>query len=125
MAEIVAGLGLLMAAYCAYAVIFPNRGLDWVASMDSRRRFALAIASRVGFGIFFVVAAGDCSRPQIIRVLGLVAIAAAAVIALMGRERLDGFVLWLTAKPPPFFSLWLTTGVGFGLLVAWAALGGG
>lgn len=125
MAEIVAITGILVAAYCAVLVIRPARGLQWVISMESRRRFSLAIAIRVGFGVLFVIAAPDCSRPQIIRVLGLIALAAAGVIALMGRGRLDGFVEWLAAKPPPFFSVWLATGVAFGLLIVWAAVGAG
>lgn len=125
MAEIVAILGVLTAAYCAFAVVRPDRGLQWITSMDPGRRYALAISLRIGFGLFFVLAAPDCSRPQVIRVLGLIALAAAAVIALMGRARLDGFVEWLAAKSRSFVSLWLSTGVAFGLLIVWAAVGSG
>jgi hypothetical protein len=125
MAELVAILGIAMAAYCTFLVVQPTSGLQWIASMNSERRFALAISLRVAFGILFIVAAPDCSRPQVIRILGLIALAAAAVIAVMGRPRLDGFVEWLAAKPPPFFSVWLATGVAFGLLIVWAAVGAG
>lgn len=125
MAEIVAILGVLTAAYCAFAVVRPDLGLHWITSMDPARRYALAISLRIGFGLFFVLAAPDCSRPQVIRILGLIALAAAAVIAIMGRSRLDGFIEWLAAKPPPFLSLWISTGVAFGVLIVWAAVGGG
>ena len=122
MAEIVAASGIVMAAYCAFAALRPGRALDWIFSMEPSRRFTVAIAVRIVFGLVFVVAAPDCARPQVIRVLGLIALAAAGVIAIMGRERLDAFVGWLADKPASFVSAWLLTGVAFGLLVVWAAV---
>jgi hypothetical protein len=112
---IVAGFGVLVMGLGVVGLVRPQSLLDLVESAwKSPAALHFAIGVRLALGIALIVAAPESRFPQTIRVLGIVALAAAAAGALLGRERLTAFVAWWTEQSPGFVRGWSIVALAFG-----------
>jgi len=62
----------------------------------------LAIAIRLAIGILLVLYAGQSRYPLVLAIIGWLSIAAALVLALIGRERVARFIEWAIAFARPW-----------------------
>jgi hypothetical protein len=82
----------------------------------------LAIGLRVALGVVLLAAAPECRFPTAIRVLGFVALIAAASGLLLGRARLEAFVGWWLDRPAGFVRGWCVVALAFGGFLIYAAV---
>lgn len=110
----IAGLGVL-------GCLRPDSLIRFVqASWRPSTGLYLAIAIRVVFGLVLLAAAGESRFPGILRVLGVVALAAAAILPLIGRARLQRFVQWWIERPAVFVRAWAVAAAAFGAFLLYA-----
>ncbi|MBT8061914.1 MAG: hypothetical protein HKO64_03975 [Xanthomonadales bacterium] len=122
MSWLVFGFGLFIAALSVYGLLQPRKLMSMVTNTVSKPwGMAFAIAVRLALGTLFLLAAPQVSQPVFIEILGWLMIAAAAAIALMGRQRMIRFTDYWAAKTDAAIRAWLVMGVLFGVAVAWAA----
>ncbi len=123
MSLLVALFGALIAAFAATGVASPATLLRAVSSVWSDGRgMWIAVVMRLILGALLIVAAPDCRFPGAVRVLGILSIAAAVALPLIGTERVNTLVTWWTARPSPFIRAWSLLGVAFGAFLVYVAL---
>jgi hypothetical protein len=93
-AIIVSIFGVLIVLVGVVGIANPQRLLRAVEYLDGPQRFWLAVIVRVVLGSVLLVAAPECRLPTVVRIIGVIAIAAALAILLLGRARLDRFIAW-------------------------------
>ena len=98
MTNIVALLGLLLALLGLVGLVQPVRFRTIFGSMEGATRFVLAIVVRLGMGALLWWLADELRHPQVMRVLAVIAVLAAAGVLLMGRKRLDDLVDWWLSR---------------------------
>lgn len=95
---IIAVLGALIVLLGLVGLVQPDRFRSMFTSMDSQLRFVFAIVTRLALGGLLWWLADELRHPQVMRVLAVIAIVAAAGILLMGRERLDRLIDWWLSR---------------------------
>jgi hypothetical protein len=91
-----------------------------VAGWRSSMLLPWAVAARIALGILFLVAAPYCRAPGVVRIVGILALAAALGLVAMGPGRFQRFFSWWIERPPGFSRLLALVAVVFGVLVIWA-----
>ena len=120
MAWIVSLLGAAIAAIGLLGVASPSRLLGWIGRLPPPRRLAIAVGVRLTLGAVLLLAAEDCRLPQLVRAVGIIAIAAAAALAALGPRRFEAFVDWWLRRPAPIIRSWAGVAVAFGALLLYA-----
>ena len=104
----------------AWGIFAPDKLKSSVTSaMDKYWGIYVAVVFRLALGLALIVVAPASRYPVVFRVLGLLTIIAAIVVALMGRERIQRFLKWFSERfSAPIVRLWLLFGMAFaGFLV--------
>ena len=123
MTSIVALLGIAVAAMGLLGVVRPGDLMRIVENVwATRTGFHVAIAVRLALGAVLIAAAPDCRFPVAVRVIGVISVVGAAVVAVMGRERLRAFVRWWMAFPAGIIRSWAAFAFAFGAFLVYAAL---
>lgn len=117
---IVTLVGVLVVAAAVLIAVAPMRLIDWIRSLESRKRFRTAILVRAALGVAFLVAAPTCRQPVVVQVVGIIMLLAAAGLLVLGRERLDSFMAWWMAQPESFLRIWSIAALGFGVLLIYS-----
>jgi hypothetical protein len=122
MSSIVVVFGVAVGLLGAGGLVRPTGLIRLVEKMwESPTGFRLAIAVRLVLGAVLIVAAPDCRFPQVIRILGIFSLVAAATTAALGHERLRSFVEWWVGRPPVFVRGWSLVALAFGCFLVYAA----
>jgi hypothetical protein len=120
MALIVSLAGMAVAAIGVLGMAAPGQ----LVHLLGRRRFLtllpVTVALRIGLGALFLVAAPDCRLPDLVRAMGVLEIAGAIVLLVLGPGRLRRFVDWWLARPPSFVRGWCSAALVFGVLIVYA-----
>ena len=98
MTVIVAVFGALVALLGLVGLVQPDRFRSMFSAMDSQTRFIIAIALRLALGGVLWWLADELRHPHVMRVLAAIAIFAAVMLLIMGRERLDGLIGWWLSR---------------------------
>ena len=115
MLAIVAGFGVIVAGVGIIGLVRPQSLLDLVErGWKSPAALYFAIGVRLFLGVVLIAAAPDCRYPQAIRILGIVALVAAAAGAVLGRRRLTVFVDWWVKQSTGFVRAWCGFALAFG-----------
>jgi hypothetical protein len=123
MTVIVAIFGLFIAVFSAWGLVAPKRMVDTVLGYwQQPSGLYLAVGVRVVLGVLFILAAPETRWPLFFEILGWLMLVAAALIPIIGKERLTRFIMWWVKMPPPGVRIWLLIGLGFGLLITYAAI---
>jgi hypothetical protein len=109
--------GVLITAVSLLGALVPERLVAFVASWPVDTRLRVAVVTRLLLGVVFLLAAPACRSPAIIRAVGVLAVAAAAVLVLLGGVRVDAMITWWSGQPRPFIRIWCVVGVLLGALV--------
>jgi hypothetical protein len=122
MSSIVVVFGAAVGLLGVGGVVRPTGLIRFVEKMwESPTGFRLAIAVRLVLGAVLIVAAPDCRFPQVMRILGIFSLVAAAATAALGHERLRSFVEWWVGRPPVFVRSWSLAALAFGCFLVYAA----
>ena len=115
-------IGILIIGMCVWGMVTPRVLMDAVSGiMDRPSGIYFAIAGRIAMGLIFILAAFGTRYPDVILVLGYLMIAAAVLLAFLGRKRLKKFIQWWMNKSPAFARAWLLLGALFGAFLIHAA----
>ncbi|MCO4811151.1 MAG: hypothetical protein KC572_06075 [Gammaproteobacteria bacterium] len=98
MTVIVAVFGALVALLGLVGLVQPERFRSMFTAMDSQTRFIIAIALRLAMGGVLWWLADELRHPHVMRVLAAIAILAAVMLLIMGRERLDRLIGWWLSR---------------------------
>lgn len=120
MAILVVIFGVIITLLGAFGLVSPARFLVFLGSWRSVSRVYLAIAIRVFFGLVLILSAPSCRFPEVIRVLGIIAVVAAVVATFMGSRRVGSLIEWWCRKPPLFIRAWTFIALAFGLFLIYA-----
>lgn len=120
MALVVSLIGAAIAAIGLLGVVYPTRLMERIDRWQPAGRLWVGVAVRLVVGIVFVLAADGCRMPQLVRVVGVIAIVAAVVLALLGPARFETFVRWWLGLPAAFTRIWAAVAVAFGGLLLYA-----
>lgn len=91
--------GMLVAVLGVIGLLNPAGLLGFISHMPARWRYSFAIALRVLIGGILLLAAPLGWLPLVLTVLGILALAAAAGLALVGQEKFEQMVTWWLDLP--------------------------
>jgi len=115
-------VGVAIATVGAYGVVRPTMLVELVNSTwESPRAFPFAIVFRFALGIVLWVAAPECRHPDVVRVLGAIAVVAAIAALVLGRERIERFLVWWMERAAAFIRGWATVAIAFGGFLIYTA----
>jgi len=117
---IVTFMGILAIAAGILMAAAPQRIVDWMKSLEPRRRFGLAIGVRVVIGAIFLLVAPSCRLPAVVQAVGIIALVAAVAILAMGQTRLDALIDWWIERSAAFMRGVSVFQLGFGALLVYA-----
>ena len=93
------------------------------SAMDRHWGIYIAVIVRLVLGAALIIAAPASPFPIVFQVLGSIAIVAAVVLALLGRERIRKFTAWLSGRfSALIIRLWLLFGMAFGGFLVYGVL---
>lgn len=90
-----------------------------LGAMTSRWRFLAAIVLRLGMGLLLWFAADQLRFPHVMRIIAVIAFAAALGVLIMGRERLDKLVDWWLTRPDRLFRFSMFFAGAFGAFLVY------
>lgn len=122
MTLLVAVLGILIVLLGLVGLVQPARFRKMFSAMDSRTRFVLAIVVRLAMGALLWLLADELRHPQVMRVLAVIAVVAAAVVLVMGSGRLDRLIGWWLAQSDSVLRVSALFAAVFGGYLVFAAI---
>ena len=112
---IIVALGISMCVLAAWGIYTPAKLVKLVSGvMDHGSGIYIAVIVRLLLGLALIIVAPDSRFPLTFEALGWIAILAAVVLALMGRNRVRSLVGWFERFSPAVVRLWLLFGMAFG-----------
>ncbi|MDH3862132.1 MAG: hypothetical protein OEU53_10540 [Gammaproteobacteria bacterium] len=121
MTVIVAVLGALIALLGLVGLVQPERFRSIFTAMDSQTRFIIAIALRLAMGGVLWWLADELRHPHVMRVLAAIAIFAAVMLLIMGRERLDRLIGWWLSRSDGLLRVSALFAAAFGVFLVYVA----
>ena len=119
----IAIFGIMIIALSAWGVVAPKMLTNMVVDAFNRPwGLYFAVGVRIALGALFVMAADETRFPGIFRFLGYLMLIAAALILVVGKQRINRLMTWLQAKPPVMMRMWLIFGLAFGAFVVYAVV---
>ena len=121
---IVAFFGVTIMVSSLAGIISPDRLMRAVRSvMDQNWGIVFAVVVRIVLGVSLLLAARASKFVMPFQVLGWLALIAAAVLPVVGRNRLIFLLDWLQSLSGIFIRLWLVFGVLFGAFLLYGVSG--
>ena len=121
MTVIVAVFGALVALLGLAGLVQPERFRSIFTAMDSQTRFIIAIALRLAMGGVLWWLADELRHPHVMRVLAAIAIFAAVMLLIMGRERLDRLIGWWLSRSDGLLRVSALFAAAFGVFLVYVA----
>jgi hypothetical protein len=121
MTVIVAVFGVLVALLGLVGLVQPERFRSIFTAMDSQTRFIIAIALRLAMGGVLWWLADELRYPHVMRVLAAIAIFAAVMLLIMGRERLDRLIGWWLSRSDGLLRVSALFAAAFGVFLVYVA----
>lgn len=121
MPVIVAVFGALVALLGLVGLVQPERFRSIFTAMDSQTRFIIAIALRLAMGGVLWWLADELRHPHVMRVLAAIAIFAAVMLLIMGRERLDRLIGWWLSRSDGLLRVSALFAAAFGVFLVYVA----
>jgi len=118
-------IGVTVIVLAGWGIFAPEKLMTFVTSaMDKSWGIYVAVIVRLVLGSALIIVAPASLFPIVFEVLGVIAIVAAIVLLLMGRERMRRFIAWFSARfSASIIRLWLLFGVAFGGFIVYGVSG--
>ena len=84
-------------------------------------RVYIAAAARIALGLLFILAAGDCTRPKVISIIGIIALVAGIAVFALGLEKSHAMLQWLQARSDVFYKISCIFLFALGVLTIYAS----
>ena len=121
---VVALFAIVIVLLSLWGIVFSDRLMGMVRSvMDKSWGMPFAIVVRIILGVALLLAASVSKYPLLFKVLGWLALIAAAALPIIGRQRLITLLNWFQSLPDWVIRLWLIAGVMFGMLLLYGISG--
>ena len=120
MAYIVSIFGALITLIGLVGIVVPRYFIEVIGNWEAESRFIAAVGIRMVMGVICLSAAPASRMPVVVQVIGIIAIAAAAVALLVGLERLNRLIDWWLERPPIVVRMSAAFAAGFGILLVFA-----
>jgi len=121
MLNVIAIFGILIVLACAYGSINPSVLFSLIDRFANIPGYAAAIFMRVVLGIVAILAAPDSLSPVFLQVIGVIAIAAAVGLLLIGISGYKKLIGWVKELGPALHRMALMLGLLFGTALIWAS----
>jgi len=121
MLNVIAIAGILIVLACAYGSINPPALFDLLDRFANPAGYAAAIALRVVLGIVAILVAPDSLSPVFLQIVGVISVAAAIGLLLMGINGYKKLINWFRIQGPALHRLALTGGLLFGSALIWVS----
>ncbi len=119
----VLALGVVICAISLWAMVVPIKLMKLVSGvMDKDWGIYFAVIVRLLLGAALIIAGPGSRFPALFEIVGGIAIFAAVVIAIMGRERLRKFIGWFDRLSPAMIRTWLLFGIAFGAFLVYGII---
>ena len=117
-------IGVTIIVLAGWGLFAPEKLMTFVTSaMDKHWGIYIAVIVRLVMGSALIIVAPASPFPIVFQAVGVIAIVAAIVLALMGRERMRRFIAWFSERfSAPIIRLWLLFGVAFGGFLVYGVL---
>jgi hypothetical protein len=122
MRYVVAAVAVMVLVISGLGVAAPEQLVAVVASWPPDTRLAAAVGTRLVLGVVFLLGASSCRFPAVISGIGILALAAALLLVLLGEPRLDTLIAWWSQLPTLAIRAWCALGVLMGALILYSAL---
>lgn len=111
--------GLAVAGIGVFGVVAPANLKRLLERWRVMTSLPVTLVIRILFGCIFVIAAPDCRLPTVVRLIGFLEFAGAAVLLGLGSARLVRFVEWWLQQSSSFVRQWCLGACGLGLLLVY------
>jgi hypothetical protein len=122
MRYVVTAFAVLLIAISALGVVAPERLVAIVSGWPPDTRLYVAVGTRLALGVIFLLGASECRFPPAIYGIGVLSLAAALLLVLLGEPRVDGLVRWWCQQPALAIRAWCVLAALLGALILYAAL---
>ena len=119
---LVAAVAVMVLAISVLGVTAPEQLVAVVAGWPPDTRLTVAVGTRLVLGVVFLLGASTCRFPAVIYGIGILALAAALLLALLGEPRIDALVTWWSQLPTLAIRAWCALGVLVGALILYSTL---
>jgi hypothetical protein len=114
------GISVLIAGLGALGVASPERLIAILRRYETPGGLRVSAVVRVVLGVALFLAAPTSKAPDLIRLFGVISIAAGLMIPCLGLARIGKLVDWWSARPAFVFRAWAMVALAFGLYLVWA-----
>ena len=111
---------VLIAVMALFAIVSPGRFLDQFEAYDLPSKVWMLAAIRFVMGVSFWFAAPESGHPSAFRVLGVITVAAAVALPIMGARGISRLIDWWRQRPPVVVRVWGAIATGFALFLLWS-----
>jgi len=114
-------IGVTVIVLAGWGMFAPQKLMTFVSSaIDKSWGIYLAVITRFILGAALIIVAPASQFPSVFQALGVIALAAAIALILMGRERLRRFIAWWVERfSTHMIRLWLLFGMAFGAFLVY------
>ena len=122
MSYVVAAVATLLLALGALGMVVPGQVVAIVSAWSPDTLLAVGVGTRLAIGVIFLFGASRCRIPAVIYGIGILALAGALLLVLLGEPRVDALVHWWLQLPSLAIRAWSALAALVGALVLYAAL---
>jgi hypothetical protein len=120
MTLIVSILSALTLGMGVFGIISPVGLNALVSHFRSKTGFSAAILLRLIFGVALWRVAPSSRLPAALRALGVVSVASALALPLLGLQRFQAIVSWWSRQSPVFVRTWSAVAIATGAFLLWS-----
>jgi hypothetical protein len=119
---VVAAIATLLIAIGALGMVAPGQLVAIVSAWPPQTLLVVGVGGRLAIGVIFLLGASTCRFPAVVAGIGILALAGALLLLLLGEPRLDALVRWWSQLPTVAIRAWSALAALVGVLVLYAAL---
>ena len=112
---------ILICAIGVACIAAPSSIMD-VMVRNSARLPHYGASFRIVLGIALVLAAPESRAPEVVNIVGIVAILAGLTLLFVGQTHFRKMIDWVVERGPRFVQLWGFVGVVLGLVLGYAVI---
>ena len=120
MAILVAAFALMILGLSIWGFVTPPALFALVRSVTGGPLMFIAVGVRVALAVLFWLAAPLARHPIVFKIFAVLALAAAAGLLLMGKDRIITMIEWWARKSTAFQRTWLLFAIAFCAYLMWA-----
>jgi hypothetical protein len=122
MAYVALGISVFIAALGALGVASPARLFSVLRRNETPAALYVWAAVRLVLGVALFLVAPRSRAPDLIRIVGVIAVAAGVITPVLGLARIGRVIDWWSAQRTIVLRVWAAFGLALGLFLVWAVV---